>query len=161
MNPDGKVGVAPGTTTLVIGRGGSVSLVGTQDPGVKIRSASGELVGAELGYFDARPTDMELSKIYGYTPVHRGWISGRLSDAQLGDGEWRTAFKVAGALLGGAIGAYFAGARGRGWGAVGGGAGAAAGAFIFRIIENQAFPIVPMPIISDRALPFSPPPADL
>lgn len=82
----GKVGIAPGTTTLTIGRGGSVTLVGhaTQDPGVVVRNAYGRLMGAELGYFDAKPTDFDLSKIYGYTPVHRGWLVGKLSTSNLG-----------------------------------------------------------------------------
>lgn len=76
----GKVGVAPGTTTLNI-RDGGVSLLGAaqQDPGVIIRNIEGRLMGADLGYFDAKPTDFDLSKIYGYTPVHRGWNVGILS----------------------------------------------------------------------------------
>jgi hypothetical protein len=76
----GKVGLAPGTTTLTIGPG-AVNLVGTQatqDPGVRIRHQDGSFRGADLGrYFDARPTDFDLSKIYGYTPVHRGWLVGK------------------------------------------------------------------------------------
>lgn len=77
----GKVGVAPGTTTLNIRDGGGASLLGAaqQDPGVIIRNIEGRLMGADLGYFDARPTDFDLSKIYGYTPVHRGWNVGILS----------------------------------------------------------------------------------
>ena len=80
----GKVGIAPGTTTLNIQPGGSVNLVGvTQDPGVSIRNQEGNLAG--LGYFDARPTDMELAKIRGYVPVHRGWISAKVKTTPLSD----------------------------------------------------------------------------
>lgn len=83
-----RVGVAPGTTTLTIGSGGTVNLMGhlgldrrpaQQDPGVKVRNAYGQLMGGS--HFDARPTDFDLAKVYGYLPVHRGWISGKLSTA--------------------------------------------------------------------------------
>lgn len=63
----GKVGIAPGTTTLNIGRGGSVTLVG---PALAQQGHGG------IGYFDARPTDFEMAKVYGYLPRRRGWISG-------------------------------------------------------------------------------------
>lgn len=80
----GSVGIAPGTTTISIGQGGSISLVGAQqDPGTAVRNAYGELKG--LGSFDAKPTDFDLSKIYGYMPVHRGWMVGKLDGAGLGE----------------------------------------------------------------------------
>ena len=60
----GKVGVAPGTTTLKIGPGGAVTL------------ADHAQAGSSLGYFDARPTDFDISRSYGYTPRRRGWIYG-------------------------------------------------------------------------------------
>lgn len=63
----GKVGIAPGTLTLDIGRGGSVTLVG---PALDRQHNGG------MGYFDARPTDFEMSKVYGYLPRRRGWITG-------------------------------------------------------------------------------------
>lgn len=81
----GKVGIAPGTTTISIGRGGTVTLLGTQmaqqDPGVTVRNAYGQLSSS---YFDARPTDFEMVPRRGYLPVHRGWVTGRLSGAELG-----------------------------------------------------------------------------
>lgn len=134
----GKVGVAPGTTTLNIRPGGSVNLVGVpvntqQDPGVRIRNAYGQING--LGYFDARPTDFELSKIYGYTPVHRGWITGQVSGACcgpcavggtcLGEEEPRERFKMAatvgGAAVGAVVGALALHDRGTAWSAAGAG----------------------------------------
>lgn len=79
----GKVGISPGTTTLNIGSGGGITLVGVntqQDPGRTVRNAYGQLMGPS---FDARPTDFEQAKRRGYVPVHRGWISGKLSGAEL------------------------------------------------------------------------------
>jgi hypothetical protein len=58
----------------------------SQDPGVIVRNADGHLrgLGAAPG-----PSDFDLAKVYGYLPVHRGWISGRpaLSGARLGLGQ--------------------------------------------------------------------------
>lgn len=76
----GKVGVSPGTTTLNIQRGGSVTLLGQnthQDPGTSVRNAYGQLMGP------GRPTDFDQAARRGYLPVQRGWISGRLSGADL------------------------------------------------------------------------------
>lgn len=79
----GKVGISPGTTTLTIGRGGSTTLVGhglgQQDP---VQRAYASLM--QLGYFDARPSDFDMSKVYNYMPARRGWISAKLDGAGLG-----------------------------------------------------------------------------
>lgn len=64
----GMVGVSPGTTTLRLGEGGR----GRQDPGVTVRNNDGYLMGGGLGIV---PNDFELAKIYGYLPVHEGWIT--------------------------------------------------------------------------------------
>lgn len=77
-----RVGVSPGTTTmLALGRTNT-----SQDPGVIVRNADGHLrgLGAARG-----PSDFDLAKVYGYLPVHRGWISGRpaLSGSALGQSE--------------------------------------------------------------------------
>jgi hypothetical protein len=77
----GKVGISPGTTTLNIGRGGSVTVLGqvaTQDPGVTRRNIYGHLMGPSV------PTDFDQAARRGYVPVHRGWISAKLDGAGLG-----------------------------------------------------------------------------
>lgn len=79
LSGDGKVGVAPGTTTLTY-RGGRAQLVGLgDDSGVIVRNASGvptPPMSGGLGMIT--PTDFDLSKIYGYLPVNSGWISAGL-----------------------------------------------------------------------------------
>jgi hypothetical protein len=81
----GKVGIAPGTTTISIGRGGTITLLGSQntqqDPGVTVRNAYGQLSNT---YFDARPTDFEMAPRRGFLPVQRGWITGKLSGSGWG-----------------------------------------------------------------------------
>ena len=63
-----RVGVSPGTTTMMLGENT------TQDPGVIVRNADLQLRGLD----DHRgPSDFELAPMYGYLPVHRGWVSGR------------------------------------------------------------------------------------
>jgi len=135
----GKVGVAPGTTTLTIGPDGRP-----------------QLVGAGLGYFDAKPTDFDLSTIYGYTPVRRGWLRGEIvpgglgaccqscadggpCDSELGDTDvsistvWLSVLVAGGAAAGAAMG----GRRSAGWGTAGAAGGALAGLVALSIFQRM------------------------
>jgi hypothetical protein len=159
---NGKVGVAPGTLTMNLQPGGQLTLVGTeeplvawppvnrqQDPGVVVRSQTGVLKG--LDYFDARPTDFDLSKIYGYTPVARGWITGELDDACCGpcgvgeplsgiDVGLEVGMTLGTAALGAALGAMALHKQGPGWAAAGAGAiGALLGYVGFRLAKGVPF----------------------
>lgn len=55
----GKVGIAPGTTTLTFDQ------------------TDVQLVGPTSG-LGAVPSDFELAKMYGYLPVHSGWLVGKI-----------------------------------------------------------------------------------
>lgn len=147
LSLDGRVGVAPGTITMVIPSGDT-----SQDAGVY-----NDWSPYKQGRLGDTPTEGELSRLYQYWPVHEGWLpSGRpqwgdpfglyridplnglglhnvepLNGALFEGGKgsllgihwsvWAT-MTLAG-LLGGALGGYVGGRRGRG--GVGGGVGAA------------------------------------
>jgi hypothetical protein len=126
----GKVGIAPGTTTVNISHPGQTTLVGGQDPGVRVRAADGTL----KGYFDARPTDFELSKYYGYTPVHRGWISAKVPglSGPIVDEFLSVLKQLTVPAIGAAVGSFVLHGFGRGAATAGAAAGVAAAILVER-----------------------------
>lgn len=75
-----KVGIPPGTSTMVLPRGVStVTMLGAthtknihQDPGDNVRTL---FSGAGLGQ-NRRISDFELAPSYGYLPVRNSWVEG-------------------------------------------------------------------------------------
>lgn len=73
---NGKVGTAPGTTTLRLD-GSLGSPWGPQypDPSQRYMPRGATVYGGAMV-----PHDLELAKIYGYTPVMQGWVVGQKAD---------------------------------------------------------------------------------
>jgi hypothetical protein len=68
----GYVGRAPGTTTLHLG---SPWAPGYPNPAQRYLPRGATVAGGMMA-----PHDLELAKIYGYTPYMQGWIVGRFTE---------------------------------------------------------------------------------
>lgn len=85
MSLRGRVGIAPGTTTMMLHGLGSPWNPDAPDPSERYMPPGAFIVGGDAMV----PHDFELAKIYGYTPYMQGWTVGTVS--RRGDGLGETA----------------------------------------------------------------------